>query len=81
MARVPQDIGEERLVPRREIHAVLTAMMQQQRLRVTWHQMTFIPDFVPKWSMPAMRLIEQICEHIPLVQRLSAHNVAVVVKE
>ena len=81
MKRVPQDIGEERLISRGEIGATLRAVKHEQPLNVTWYQMTFIPDFVPVWSMPILRPIEYFCEHIPLLQRLSAHNVAVVKKQ
>lgn len=80
MSRVPQDIGEERLIPRGEIHATLRQLQREWSLDIGWHQMTFIPDFVPVWSMPILRPLEQLCEQIPLLQRLSAHNVAIVTK-
>ena len=80
MKRVPQDIGEERLIPREEIQMTLEILNRKWLLDVTWHQMTFIPDFVPIWSMPALQVVERICEQAPLLQRISAHNVAVVVK-
>jgi SAM-dependent methyltransferase len=80
MSRVPQDIGEERLISRAEIGATLSALQREWSLTIKWRQLTFIPDFVPVWSMPVLKPIERICEQIPLLQRISAHNVAIVTK-
>lgn len=81
MARVPQDIGEERLIPQSEIRAVLDNLRTTYQFKVRWRQMTFIPDFVPMWSMSFLPIVEQVLEQMPLVNQVSAHNVAIVHKQ
>lgn len=78
MRRVPQDTGEERLIPRGEIASVLDAISKIYPLKVRWRRLTFIPDFAPERSMPALRWIEQVLEQIPFVRNLAAHNVAII---
>jgi SAM-dependent methyltransferase len=80
MRRVPQDIGEERLIPRKEIQAALRILQPSSVAHISWRQMTFVPDFAPQWSMPVLGILEQILEQAPLVKYISAHNVAIVVK-
>lgn len=80
MGRVPQDIGEERLISRREIDAALQALAGRYDLKIRWRQMTFIPDFVPTWSLPGLGILEVVLESLPLVNRISGHNVAIVTK-
>ncbi|HWQ14786.1 MAG TPA: methyltransferase domain-containing protein [Roseiflexaceae bacterium] len=80
MRRVPQDIGEERLISRREIGAALRALAPHYRLRIQWRQMTFIPDFAPVWSLPGLALLEAVLEQLPIIRRISGHNVAIVTK-
>lgn len=77
MKRAPQDSGDERLVPAREIVSALTAhgaRIEQQ------FQCGLAPDFMPLCLMPAMGLIETIVEHTPLLRRFCAHNVILAVK-
>jgi hypothetical protein len=78
MRRVPQDTGDERLIPRREIAAALSDISGMYPLNVRWRCMTFIPDFAPEWGLPVWRWMEQILEQIPLIRNLAAHNVALV---
>jgi SAM-dependent methyltransferase len=80
MRRVPQDIGEERLVSRHEINSVLLSLNTHYRLHVQWRQMTFVPDFAPAWSLPMLAVFEALLEQLPLVNRISGHNVAIITK-
>lgn len=78
MRRVPQDIGEERLISRHEINETLDGLQGRFDLQVHWRQMTFIPDFAPVWSLPFLIIFEQIIEQMPLIRYISAHNVAII---
>jgi ubiquinone/menaquinone biosynthesis C-methylase UbiE len=80
MRRVPQDIGEERLIPKKEIQAALDSIQPPYKLQIKWRQMTFIPDFAPKWSMKILSVFERFFEQVPFVNKISAHNVAIVKK-
>ena len=77
MKRVPQDTGEERLIPAEEIEAALRESGVQD---ITRTQSGFVPEFVPRVLMPLARLIEAVVEHTPLLLLLTAHNVIVAVK-
>lgn len=77
MRRVPQDSGEERLVPLEEILATLS----RQRLdRIEVRRMGFMPDFVPRVAMSAWGMVERAAERMPLVRDLAAHNVVIAQK-
>jgi ubiquinone/menaquinone biosynthesis C-methylase UbiE len=78
MRRVPQDTGDERLIPRREIAAALSDISRMYPLNVRWRCMTFMPDFAPEWGLPVWRWMERTLEQIPLIRNLAAHNVALV---
>lgn len=74
MSRVPQDSGEERLVPRGE----LLADVKAAGLRVvSARRLGLIPDFVPARLMPFARGIETLVEVAPPLSLLAAHNVVV----
>lgn len=73
MARVPQDQGDERLVPARLIVGTLRAA----GLEVSLRRMTFVPDFTPPRALPAVARAEKLLERAPLVRLVAAHNVAV----
>lgn len=74
MARVPQDQGDERLVPAKEIvRGLHGAGMKNVELR----RMTFTPDFTPQRLLPGVAQLERILERVPLVNLFGAHNVAV----
>lgn len=81
MRRVPQDIGEERLIPKSEIQTSLENLFPIYTLDIHWYQLTFIPDFVPAWSMPIFGTLEYILERTPIIRNVSAHNVAIVHKK
>jgi hypothetical protein len=77
MAKVPQDTGDERLVPESEICAAL------QECGVTSVRVVksgFVPEFVPRWLMPPAVVAEKIVEATPLVRKLCAHNVVIAAK-
>jgi len=74
MKRVPQDSGDERLVPLRE----LLADVRAAGLRV--HSVArsgFTPDFLPAWLAGVWRLVERGVEITPGLNILAAHNVVV----
>jgi SAM-dependent methyltransferase len=72
MARVPQDTGEERLIPEAEMLGGLRAAGAGI---VSSVQLGLVPDFVPPVALPAAAAIERLVERTPLVRRLGAHNV------
>jgi len=72
MARVPQDRGDERLVPaRRLVAAAHEAGLADVRLR----RMTFVPDFTPRRAMRAAAALERGLERVPGLRAFAAHNV------
>ncbi len=74
MKRVPQDSGDERLVPRSELlRDVQEAGLQLERAI----RSGFMPDFMPAWLAQAWSLIERTVEVTPGVNVLAAHNVVV----
>lgn len=72
MARVPQDTGEERLIPEAEILAGLKAGGAELDSQA---QLGLVPDFVPPKLLGAAARAEQAVEHIAGLRRLCAHNV------
>jgi SAM-dependent methyltransferase len=72
MARVPQDTGEERLIPEAELTGGLTAAGATIR---SSEQLGMVPDFVPPWALGAAAAFERAVERTPLLQQLAAHNV------
>ena len=71
MRRLPQDRGDERLVPAREVlDAVRAAGMADVRLR----RVTFVPDFTPPRALRAAVAAERLLERTPL-RAIAAHNV------
>lgn len=77
MRRVPQDTGEERLVPLGE----LIADVKAAGLRVVLaERLGLIPDFVPRLLMPLARTAERVVERTPVLSLLAAHNVVVAQK-
>jgi ubiquinone/menaquinone biosynthesis C-methylase UbiE len=74
MARVPQDTGEERLIPEKEIRDALKGLP----VAMTSRQSGFVGDFVPLALLKLFQILERIVESIPGVRRiLCAHNVVV----
>ncbi len=77
MRRVPQDTGDERLVPEAEIVAGLSAAGARV---LSSQQLGLVPDFVPPWALRTTAAIERLVERTPYLQRLAAHNVIVATK-
>jgi SAM-dependent methyltransferase len=77
MARVPQDTGEERLIPEAEVVAGLRAGGAEIALSVP---LGMVPDFVPPKGLGAAAAAERAAERTPLLRRLCAHNVVLAVK-
>jgi SAM-dependent methyltransferase len=74
MKRVPQDSGDERLVPQAELIAdVRTAGLHAQRVL----RSGFTPDFLPLWLAGAWRWVERAVEITPGLNIFAAHNVVV----
>ncbi|GAB4485738.1 MAG: hypothetical protein OHK006_12420 [Thermodesulfovibrionales bacterium] len=73
MKKVPQDTGEERLIPAEELKALFPADSYECRI---W-KLGFMPDFVPKQMLGIFRVIESLVERLPLLRLLAAHNVLV----
>jgi SAM-dependent methyltransferase len=72
MARVPQDTGEERLIPEAELLDGLAAAGARTLMSV---QLGLVPDFVPRAGLRAAAAAERAVERTRLARRLCAHNV------
>ena len=72
MNRVPQDTGEERLIPEEELLDGLRAGGAEPLVSA---QLGFVPDFVPPRALPLAQRAERAVERIPGLRRLTAHNV------
>jgi SAM-dependent methyltransferase len=77
MARVPQDTGEERLIPEEEVTGGLRAGGAEI---LASDQLGMVPDFVPERALRAAAAAERAVERTPLVRRLGAHNVVLATK-
>ena len=74
MARVPQDTGEERLIPEEEL---LTGLRRVGANIESCEQLGLVPDFIPARLLPLAAGFERLVERAPLVSRVAAHNVVV----
>jgi len=74
MKRVPQDCGNERLIPLSEI---LKDVEISGAKAVEWWRTGFTPDFMPRALLPLWMIIEHLIESIPGLRKLCAHNVIV----
>ncbi len=72
MARVPQDSGDERLIPEPEMLAGLRAAGADILLT---SQLGLVPDFVPPALLRVAAAAERAAERAPGLRRLCAHNV------
>jgi SAM-dependent methyltransferase len=72
MAKVPQDTGEERLIPEEEVLAGLRSGGAEVERS---EQLGMVPDFTPPAALRAAAFAERVAERTPLVRRLGAHNV------
>jgi SAM-dependent methyltransferase len=77
MARVPQDTGDERLVPEHELIDGLTAAGAEIVLA---RQLGLVPDLVPRRLLPVAVGVEWAAERTPGLRRLCAHNVVLAAK-
>ncbi len=74
MARVPQDTGEERLVPAPE---VIDGLMDAGARVLSCQQLGFVPEFTPRRAIRAAAGLERLGERTPLLRTFAAHNVVV----
>lgn len=74
MKKVPQDCGDERLIPLSE---VLDNLKIAGIRRVQWQRTGFTPDFMPARLLPLWKIIERGVEKTPGLKLLCAHNVIV----
>lgn len=74
MKRVPQDTGEERLVPQEEIVDDLRAAGVHD---VSARRTGLVPDFTPPALLGVVKLVEAVVERAPGVNVFCAHNVVV----
>jgi SAM-dependent methyltransferase len=72
MARVPQDTGDERLIPEAELIDGLRAAGGEILLSA---QTGLVPDFTPRRLLGMAAAAERTAERIPLLRRICAHNV------
>jgi ubiquinone/menaquinone biosynthesis C-methylase UbiE len=77
MARVPQDTGDERLIPEQE---VLDGLHAAGARIVSSDQLGMVPDFVPRFALGVAAGLERAVERTPLIRRAGAHNVVVASK-
>lgn len=78
MPRVPQDTGDERLIPEAELIAGILGAGGEVLLA---RQLGMVPDFTPR---PGLRLAaagERLVEATPLLRRFAAHNVILATKQ
>jgi ubiquinone/menaquinone biosynthesis C-methylase UbiE len=77
MARVPQDTGDERLIPAEEVVDGLIAGGAQV---LSMQRLGFVPDFTPRVAVGGAGAAERLAERIPRVRDFAAHNVVVATK-
>jgi SAM-dependent methyltransferase len=77
MARVPQDTGEERLIPADEVTGGLRAGGAEIVLST---QLGMVPDFTPPRALRLAAAAERAFERTPLARRVCAHNVVLAAK-
>jgi SAM-dependent methyltransferase len=77
MRRVPQDTGEERLIPQEEIMGGLNGAGARV---LSIQQLGLVPDFVPPWALRPTAAVERLAERTPGLRRFAAHNVIVATK-
>lgn len=74
MARLPQDQGDERLVPGR----LIVRTLRESGVRdVKLRRMTFTPDFTPPGALSKVARLERVLERVPAINLMAAHNVVV----
>jgi len=74
MRKVPQDTGDERLIPAAEL---LSRLAEAGLTGIEHFYRGFMPDFAPAATMPLWRWLEGAVEKSPLNVRLTADNVVI----
>ena len=74
MRRAPQDTGDERLIPLREI---LRDLKQAGARMQDVLRSGLVPEFVPVSLMPIARGIEWLVERLPVARMICAHNIVI----
>jgi SAM-dependent methyltransferase len=74
MCRVPQDTGEERLIPAQEIFAGLNAAGAEV---LSAQQLGMVPEFTPRAAIRGAAVFERLFERAPYLHQFGAHNVIV----
>jgi SAM-dependent methyltransferase len=77
MSRVPQDTGDERLIPADELVGGLNAAGAQV---LSVDRLGIVPDFTPRPAVGAAAALERLFERTPVVSGYAAHNVVVATK-
>jgi SAM-dependent methyltransferase len=77
MRRVPQDTGDERLIPEAELVDGLRDAGAEVLLSA---QLGMVPDFTPRALVSLAAAAERAAERAPLVRRICAHNVILATK-
>ncbi len=77
MARVPQDTGEERLIPEAEI---VTGLQASGGQIVLSKKLGAVPDFIPPRAMGLAVSFERVFEATPGLRSYAAHNAIVATK-
>ncbi|MGI8424773.1 MAG: class I SAM-dependent methyltransferase [Chloroflexota bacterium] len=72
MKRIPQDTGEERLIPQEEIVLALAAAGVTD---VRTQRSGLVPDFTPPVLLGLVRVLESLVERTPGLNVFCAHNV------
>jgi SAM-dependent methyltransferase len=72
MRKLPQDQGDEKLVPAR---LILEALRMSGMADIRLRRWTFMPEFTPKRALPAVARLERRLERVPGLRALAAHNV------
>jgi ubiquinone/menaquinone biosynthesis C-methylase UbiE len=77
MARVPQDTGDERLVPQAEI---ISGLRAAGATVLSSAELGAVPDFTPARALPLAAAAERAFERLPGIRRFAAHNVVLATK-
>lgn len=77
MARVPQDTGDERLIPAKE---VVDGLIEGGAQVLSVDQLGIVPDFTPRAALGGAAALERLFERAPVLHRYAAHNVVVATK-
>jgi len=72
MRRVPQDVGDERLIPLEELLSGLRAGGAEP---VEVQQLGLVPDFTPSSLLGVAAALERLAERTPGIRKRCAHNV------